>query len=323
MISARFFFFLWGTIAYSGTFQVIDRMEASVNASVILRSDVKKFQETVGLRVQLDPLFSGTSLAKKGATASEAEIVDFLIEEKIITQQFSKTNDEVEKEINAMLTHTRLNQEELKKALHQEGYYYHDYFEIMRNSASKRELIDREIRTKVSVSENDIKNYFYHHRASGKVPQVFHLQIISVSDASFQPKHRAHFLAQKNILKAQEELKKGEPFEEIAKRMSDDPTSSSGGDLGDLDETEISSEYLENIKKLKIGAISPIIESRSQGRFYILKLVNINSHESHRLHQIKDEIRNELTTQEYKHQIALWIEKQKQLAFIHKRTTHK
>ena len=105
--------------------------------------------------------------------------------------------------------------------------------------------------------------------------------------------------------------------------MSDDPTSSSGGDLGDLDETEISSEYLENIKKLKIGAISPIIESRSQGRFYILKLVNINSHESHRLHQIKDEIRNELTTQEYKHQIALWIEKQKQLAFIHKRTTHK
>jgi peptidyl-prolyl cis-trans isomerase SurA len=319
-ILSLFFCLLEGTTAFSSTFQVIDRMEASVNASVILWSDVKKLKETIGLRTQLDPLFAGTPLATKGAMASDAEMIDFLIDEKLITQQFPKTNEEVEKEISAMLTHTRFNQEGLKKTLRDEGFSYENYFEIMRNSASKRDLLDRDIRTKVSVSENDIKNYFYHHHASGQVPQVYHLQIISSSDSSFQPKPRAHVLAEKNIIKAQAELKHGEPFEEVAKRISDDPSASTGGDLGDLDENEMSAEFLESAKKLKIGEISSILESPSKTRFYILKLVNINSNESPRLHQIKDEIRNELTTQEYKHQIALWLERQRQLAFIHTRS---
>ena len=55
----------------------IDRLEASVNSTLILKSDVRKFRDTLTLRAQLDPLFTGTAVATKGAQASDLEITEF------------------------------------------------------------------------------------------------------------------------------------------------------------------------------------------------------------------------------------------------------
>lgn len=46
--------------------RLIDRLEASVNAAPILRSDIINARRLLPLRSQLDPLFAGSSLAKRG-----------------------------------------------------------------------------------------------------------------------------------------------------------------------------------------------------------------------------------------------------------------
>jgi len=84
--------------AGSGT--VIEKLEASVNASLILLSDVENFRETLKLRQQLDPLFPGTKIAAEGLNASDDAIVDFLVNEGLITQQFPVTDTEVEQEVD-------------------------------------------------------------------------------------------------------------------------------------------------------------------------------------------------------------------------------
>src|SRR4051794_21467554 len=81
---------------------VLDRLEASVNSSIILNSDVNKFRQLARLRAQLDPLFSGTPLASKGASATKSEIIDFLIDDRLITLQYPYTDSEVEQEINSI-----------------------------------------------------------------------------------------------------------------------------------------------------------------------------------------------------------------------------
>ena len=60
---------------------LLDRLEASVNSSVILLSDLIDFKKTAQLRAQLDPLFSGTAVAKNPEGANDSEIVNFLIQE--------------------------------------------------------------------------------------------------------------------------------------------------------------------------------------------------------------------------------------------------
>ena len=49
---------------------VIERLEAAVNQSLILQSDLSRFRKTTSLRAQLDPLFAGTPVAEKGEAAN-------------------------------------------------------------------------------------------------------------------------------------------------------------------------------------------------------------------------------------------------------------
>lgn len=292
----------------------VDRLEASVNSSLILLSDVAQFRDALKLRSQVDPLFAGTSLAANGATAKVADIVSFLINEKLIAQQFPIKDEEVEQEINSIQTANHTTRSGLVALLKDQGFSFEDYRELMRMSAAKRNLIDRDIRTKVTISEDDVKNYFYNHPSSASVrPVAYHLQLITVTIQNYKSFTAARETAQR----AHEQLKNGESFEEIAKRFSDNESSSSGGDLGVLTDDLISPIIKEQLKKLHIGQVSDVFGGQAAGVFYIIKLVDLKSSESEHYDKMKDEIRNQLTATEYQHQITLWLERQRQSAFIH------
>ena len=81
---------------------VIDRLEASVNSGLVLLSDVRAFRATEKLRQQLDPLFSETPLAAKGEGASTSDIVDYLIDEKLIMQRYPVGDAEVHWLVNSL-----------------------------------------------------------------------------------------------------------------------------------------------------------------------------------------------------------------------------
>jgi peptidyl-prolyl cis-trans isomerase SurA len=292
----------------------VDRLEASVNASLIFTSDVARFKKMMKLRSQLDPLFAGTQLAQEGENAPTNRIVDFLIDEHLIAQEFPVTDSEVEQEINGIQSNNKIDRTQLKGAIAQQGATFEDYFELIRVGASKRNLIDKDIRTKVTITDDDIKNYFYTHYAQDKPGnRVYHLQAILISPKSYKTPAAAKDVAQKAL----KDINSGESFEDVAKRVSDDASASAGGDLGELTESQMSPLIRENVQTLKIGQVSSLLGNTKAG-FYILRLMNVESDENARLEKMKDEIRNQLVTQEYQHQIALWLERQRQTAFIHR-----
>lgn len=294
---------------------VVDQLKASVNSSLILLSDVSKFKETVKLRSQLDPLFSSTSLAAKGPSATIQEVVEYLIDDALIVQQFPVPDAEVEQQINQIQTSNRLDRTALKRALAEQGFSFDQYYELIRISASKRNLIDRDIATKVRISDDDVKNYFYnHYTKSTAVPRAYQMKIITVPVRNYKTTAAAKEVA----MRALKEIQSGEPFEEVAKRLSGDLSSSAGGDLGVMTEDQMSPAIREQVKKLQIGGISEIFGSAESGGFYILKLLDVKSGDTDRFEKMKDEIRNQLYLAESQHQISLWLERQRQRAFIRK-----
>jgi len=284
---------------------VIERLEASVNSQTILKSDIQRFRKTLGLRAQLDPLFSGTPLAARGASAPANEVIEFLIDERLILQQFPVTDAEVEQEINSIQANNRLNREQLRAAIRQQGFSFDDYFELIRIGAAKRNLIDREIRTKVSISDDDVKNYFYNHYAKGKqTPSAFHAKIIITKTKA----------AAEEALKA---IRNGQSFEEAAETYSVDSSSKQGGDLGVLSEEQMSPAIRTNLKKMQVGEVSAILGD-AKTNFFVLKLHGIEAAEDQQLKRMKDEIRGHLATGEYQRQLLLWLERTRQNAFIHR-----
>jgi peptidyl-prolyl cis-trans isomerase SurA len=296
---------------------VLDRLEASVNSALILLSDVKRFRETLRLRAQLDPLFAGTTIASKGAASADKEIVEFLINEKIISSQFPANDSDVEQEITSIQANNRISRDQLKSALKEQGFSFDDYFELIRASIGKRNLIERDIRTKVTISDDDVKNYFYNHYSQaggGAAARAFHLKIIAVSGKSYKNMAGAREVADR----ARKSIEGGEAFEDVAKRVSDDPSAESGGDLGTLTEDQIAPLIKEQLKKLKVGELSAVFGGGKSGAFFLLKLVDVKTSDTDRLEKVKEEIRNQLYAGEYQHQIALWLDRQRQNAFIHR-----
>lgn len=294
---------------------ILDRLEASVNSTLVLKSDIGHFKKTERLRAQMDPLYQGTILSKKGNQASDDEITEFLINERLIAQLFPVTDAESEQEVNSIQNNNHIDRETLKAALTQQGFTYEEYFELIRASTSKRSLIDREIRTKVSISDSDIKNYFYNHYAKSSEAgnRSYRLRIIVISARNYKNSSAIKKIAQR----AYQAIKKGEAFEAVAKRFSDDASANSGGDLGVLTEEQMSTLVRNQLKGMKVGQVSEMFGSPTTA-YYILKLDDILSNEAARLEKMRDEIHNHLLTSEYQHQIQHWLDRQRQNAFIHK-----
>lgn len=316
MIRSSFFILLTLSFSSAQASVLIERLEASANSALILKSDVEKFRKTIQLRTQLDPLFTDTQLARKGDKATTGDIVDFLVDEKIIFQMFPVTDAEVEQEISSIQANNQIDRDQLRSALKDQGFSFDEYYELIRIGTSKRNLIDREIRSRVTISEDDIKNYFYNHYSKKTgVPMTYRIRIISLSPASYKSAGDLRRTAES----AYQSVKSGETFEEVAKRVSDDPSSSQGGDFGFVDESQMSPIIRGAVTSLQLGQVSPLVGDQKSG-FFIIKLVDKKSGEDEYYQKMKEEIRANLSTKEYQAQISLWLVKQRQSASVHKST---
>lgn len=293
---------------------VIERLQASVNSQIILLSDIRDFRRTLKLRAQIDPLFSGSPLAGKGLSVSDDEILEFIIHERLIAQLFPVSDGEVEQSITEIQSTNRMDKSALKAALASEGFEYSDYYELIRSSTSKRTLIDREIRTKVTITDDDLKNEFLNSRSSN-LPRVYVLKLISVTVRNFKSPQAA----QERLVQAVKEVRSGIQFEDVARRVSDAPNASLGGDLGALAEDQLSPLYREQLKKLRVGEISDAFLTADKSAYQALKLVDIKTQDQDQFEKQRDEIRARLASREYQRQITLWLERQKQTAYIHRK----
>jgi parvulin-like peptidyl-prolyl isomerase len=166
----------------------------------------------------------------------------------------------------------------------------------------------------VTISDDDVKNYFYNHYAkTSAIPMSYKLQLITISIRNYKSSSAAHDIAQ-NALK---EIRAGDSFEEVARRSSDDATAASGGDLPSLSEDQMAPVIRAQAKKLQIGQVSEVFGGPQSGAYLILKLVDAKSSDSEQYEKKKEQIRNQLIATEYQHQIALWLDRQRLISFIH------
>lgn len=298
---------------------VLNRREASVGDQAILKSDVDAFRRTMPLRAQLDPLFANLPIGQMGPKVTDQAIVEYLVADALVKTQFPVTDQEVEQEINTIQVNNRIDRAGLTQALKAQGYSFQEYFALMKSGVSKRQLIDRDIRTKVHISEDDLRVYYettYKKQSAGSGPSTgslsYHIQLLAISPANFKNLAAARSAA----VEAQQALAKGEPFEQVAKRLSDDPSAAQGGDLGFLTPDEMASDIAREVRKLRPGQNSAIL-GNEKSRFFILRLVETKSTAGDDFAKAKDTLQNILTAQEFTRQIGLWIERQKLKTTVH------
>jgi len=255
---------------------------ATVDGRKIFRSDVDKYYDNQVASAQQSP-------TGEQATALRLNILRQMIDDEILMRRAEKlgllaTDDEVDKKFNDIKA--PFTQEEFEKRMQERKITVADFKRDIRRSITVDKVINKEVSSKINITDQDITNYYNAHKAEfNLIEPQFHLAQIMVTPApnpqvqNQNDKAQNEGDARKKIQMIENRLDSGDDFATLAMKYSEDPeTAGNGGDLGTVPESGLKGtdpSTRDTVMKLKPGQYSPIITvpTRQGVGFRIVKLV--------------------------------------------------
>jgi peptidyl-prolyl cis-trans isomerase SurA len=270
-----------GPVACSNK-QVGSDVMATVNGRNITRTEVQKYYDSqVGDAPQKPNSEQADSL--------RLNILNYLINQEILMQRAEKLGLlATDEEVNAKLSEAKAmyTQQEFDKQLKDRGITLDDFKREIRRSLTIDKVLNKEVTSKITISDDDITNYYNQHKAEfNLIEPRYHLaQILVTTQPNPQVKNmkaQNEAEARKKIQMIANRLDSGEDFSTVAMSYSEQPeTAQNGGDLGLIPESSLSTDKaaLDAINKLKPGqytGILPILDPKTHQvfGFQIVKLI--------------------------------------------------
>jgi peptidyl-prolyl cis-trans isomerase SurA len=252
---------------------------AVVNGKEIKRDEVDRYYRT-----RVNP--EGQEPSQEEALSLKLNILDELINNEILLERAKKLNlaasdGEVEDKFTEFKS--PYTEEELQKQLKERGVTVDDLKNDLRRQLSIQKLLNREVVAKISITEQDIKDFYEQNRAQFNVaePQYRVAQIVVTPRKDPQIRNRKNddavneAEARRKTAMLLDKLNSGADFTQLAMDYSEDPqTSTTGGDLGYVPESSLSKSdpaLKRAVMALKPGQVSPVIAL--QGSYVILRLI--------------------------------------------------
>src|ERR1035438_4080919 len=202
-----------------------------------------------------------------------------MIDDEILQQRAAKLNLAAsDEDVNAKYTEMKVpyTQEDFDKLLKQRNVSEADLKRDMRRQLTATKLLNKEIESKINITDGEIAGYYNAHKAEFNVIEpTYHLARIVVTAGPSQQtgnlqnnKAVGDADAKKKIQMLHNQIESGDDFGADAMKYSEDPnTSSNGGDLGFVPESQLRSdpEAFNAISKLNPGQISDILPIYDSG----------------------------------------------------------
>jgi peptidyl-prolyl cis-trans isomerase C len=145
-----------------------------------------------------------------------------------------------------------------------------DILELIRKDIVIGKVFEKEVTSKVKVSEEETKKFYDENKDKFTKPESYHASHILIGvkpDATPEEKKKALEKAES----IRKKLLAGEDFATLAKTESSCPSSKQGGDLGFFSKGEMVPPFEQATAALKPGEISGVVET--QFGYHIIKLI--------------------------------------------------
>lgn len=282
---------------------------ATVNGHAIMKSEMdKQYEQQLAQQQQQPP-------SQDQANSLRLNVLRALIDEEIVQQRAAKmnltaTNEEVDAKLNEMKA--RYTDDQFNQQLAANHTTLDEVKHDLRRSLTQNKLLNKEINSKITVTDADIANYYNQHKSEYNLIQTeYHLAQILVTDVpSAQPVNLQNSKAtndadaKKKIQALKNRLDSGEDFGSLAMNFSEQPeTAPNGGDMGfvTVDQMKTDPAVLNAVLKLKPGQVTPILplldaQSKKPAGYAVYKLLAIEPAGQRELKDpsVQQAIRNQL-----------------------------
>src|SRR5437588_713714 len=247
--------------------RVGEDVSATIDGRKIYRTDVEKYYQNQTSGSDQQPV-------GEQATSLRLSILRELIDNEILMRRAEKlgllaTDEDVERKLNEI--RSPYTKEEFDARLKEKKITLDDFKRDLRRSLTVDKVINKEVTSKINVSDQDVSNYYSAHKSEfNLIEPQYHLAQIVVTTA---PNPQVHNLkndkakneadARKKIQMIINRLDSGDDFATLAMNYSEDTdTSGNGGDLGFTPESSLRNTdpaTRDTVTKLKPGQYSPVI----------------------------------------------------------------
>lgn len=251
--------------------QVVDRVAAVVNNSVVLESEVD------GLLASVKHNAQEANQQVPDDVTLRRQIIDRLVMDNIILDmakraKISVTDDQLTQSINHIAEQNHMTIDEMRSRLASEGLSYDTYRQQIRKEMMIAEVRNSEVRRRVVILPQEVDSLSQQISAqtgNGAEYNLSHILIPLPENPSPAQLDKAGHLAASLV----EQLKKGADFGKIAISYSSDPQALKGGQMGWGKLQELPTIFADQLQNAPKGAIiGPI---RSGVGFHILRVNDI------------------------------------------------
>jgi peptidyl-prolyl cis-trans isomerase SurA len=248
----------------------IDRIVAIVDQTVVTEQELESRMRTIIAQLKKQ----GTELPDESVLRKQ--ILERLISDALQLQYAAQTGLKVEdsqldKTVERIAEQNQMSLTEFAQALAKDGISMAKFKADIRSEITISRLREREVDSRVNVSESEIDNFLTTQSASNENQDEFeieHILIRTPEDGATEDIQKAKARADEAIIA----LQAGTSFAKVSASFSDAPNALEGGSLGWKSGVQVPTLFLDALKSMASGQISPLL--RSPNGFHILKLVN-------------------------------------------------
>jgi len=253
----------------------IDRVLVVVEDEVITESEfntqlnaIKRQLKQSGRRIPPDDVLRG-------------QILDRMVLDRIQVQQARRegisVNDKaVDAAVAGVARNNRLTLPQLRKALANDGIAYEDFRKNVADQLLIRQLVDKEVNSRVVVTDSEVDNFLLTNPKGGSIDREYNVSHIVIAIPRNAPPDVIEALARR-VYGLYQRLEKGLDFAQAAVEYSQGREALDGGSLGWRKAGELPDAFIDVLKKLKPGGLSPVM--RSPNGFHILRLNDVREGE--------------------------------------------
>jgi len=269
------------------------------------------------LRQNVDRVYRSRVNSEAPAPSHEEElslklnILDELINSQILLDRAQKMNlIASDEEVEDQFTQSKApyTEEEFQQKLKASGLTINDLKSDIRRQLSIEKVLNREVVAKISITNQDITDFYNEHRSEFNVAEPqYHIAEIVITPHPDPTIHNRKNSKATNEAEAGrkaamliDKLDAGANFTQLAMDYSEDPSASTGGDIGFIPESSLNRSdpaLKKAVLSLKPGQFTQPIRTKDGG-YTILKLIAKEPAGDRKLSdpQVQQAIRNALRT---------------------------
>ena len=300
-------------IAAPGWAATVDRIVAKVNKEIITQSELEEravFKIMSLQKMNVHPLPSEEKV--------RFEELQRMIEDRLMIdagKDIGLKVDEarVTQAIEEIKRNNGLKDEDLKRMLESESKTMDEYKNNIRNQILISQVMNYEVRKRAAVSDAEVDQYYRKHQKEFWVPEKLKLRhILFLMDMDLFEKERR--LKEQKARQALQKIRAGGDFKTIAKEFSEDMTTNTGGDLGEIERGKMVPEFEKAAFRLKEGEVSGLVKT-SFG-LHIIKVDKIIPGRTLSLAEVKKQIENKLRKEKFQREAKAYLQELRDKAFI-------